>query len=503
MTFKNTKEQDATIELALTGKNIRIQAFAGASKTHTLNLVANQLICPSLYLAYNKSMAEEAKQKFPDHVEVRTTHSLAYSYIGKDYLHKLNRPKGAYVNVGGTGAEIAKLFKVKDLPLSNGKKVNAAAIGLCIKEAVNNFEFSADTELSAEHLPWDMISEFNRRKGFSKNPFIKMVLKHAKELWEMRIDKRSIVMCTHDTYMKLFQLTNPILSGYDVVYLDEAQDVNPCLLAIFNAQECQKIAVGDSLQSIYQWRGSVNAMDMLPFEQKALTKSFRFGKAVADIATQILRDKDTGVTNYKVEGYEIIDSRVYKPDELIGNEDLYNQVYNQPHTMLFRTNAALLQEAVRLLEDGVKLNIESDMKDFVKLLQSALNLYTKSGKVTHQSIIPFDTWKDLEEESKSKGELSRVAKIIKQGEALRYIDILEKHYDVDEPDVVLTTAHKSKGREWDIVVLGEDFPDVYKDGQFVGLTVPERNLLYVACTRAKKVLVLNQCAIDIIERKAP
>ncbi|MNC27648.1 hypothetical protein D3C75_758250 [compost metagenome] len=65
----------------------------------------------------------------------------------------------------------------------------------------------------------------------------------------------------------------------------------------------------------------------------------------------------------------------------------------------------------------------------------------------------------------------------------------------------MTTAHKAKGREFEIVVLADDFPEVHdKAGEFIGLEDTEANLLYVGLTRAMRVLVRNKTLRDI--RKA-
>ena len=485
-----TEEQIDVINTALLGGDLRIQAFAGAAKTSTLIMVANELVKPSLYLAYNKAMADEAKERFPDHVEVRTTHSLAYAHIGKDYKHKLSRPSGKYINIASTGGEIARFFKIKDIELSETTKLSGAAIGLAIKQTVNSFEYSAEQDLQDKHIPKALVNDFKKRKGFVESTFRKIVLKHAKLLWKERIDLSSVVLCTHDTYMKLFQLSKPVLSGYEVIYLDEAQDSNACLLDIFERQSAQKIAVGDSFQSIYQWRGSINAMEKLDYEQKTLTKSFRFGQAVADVATRILRDQHTGQCDHQVKGFEILDT--------IATDEYDTE--GKPYTILFRTNAALLAEAVSLLEEGYKLNIEADMTDFVKSLQSAVALFKCNQKdVKHEDIVPFNTWEELKTEGKGNGELTRLAKIVEEGEALRYISILEQHYNTTTPDITLTSAHKSKGREWDIVVLADDFPSCYdSSGKFVGMDEQERNLLYVAATRAKKVLKYNNSVVEML-----
>ena len=58
-----------------------------------------------------------------------------------------------------------------------------------------------------------------------------------------------------------------------------------------------------------------------------------------------------------------------------------------------------------------------------------------------------------------------------------------------EPDnarITLTTAHKSKGLQWDNVLLMGDFLDLIEDNQIIdpsGLDLDEFNLIYVAMTR--------------------
>ena len=67
--------------------------------------------------------------------------------------------------------------------------------------------------------------------------------------------------------------------------------------------------------------------------------------------------------------------------------------------------------------------------------------------------------------------------------------------------VTLTTGHKSKGLEWDFVCLYDDFtadplaPDLER-----GRRDDELNLLYVAVTRAMKILALNSMVLSIMQR---
>ncbi|MCX4097711.1 UvrD-helicase domain-containing protein [Nocardia sp. alder85J] len=62
---------------------------------------------------------------------------------------------------------------------------------------------------------------------------------------------------------------------------------------------------------------------------------------------------------------------------------------------------------------------------------------------------------------------------------------------VPTPDVVVSTAHKAKGLEWDSVRIGEDFKNPATDPDSGELVVPpaeELRLAYVAITRARRAL---------------
>lgn len=79
-----TDEQKRIVDLSKSmDKNeiLAIQACAGSGKTSTLEEIA--LANPKqrfLYLAFNRSIATEAREKFPENVEAKTIHSLAFNY---------------------------------------------------------------------------------------------------------------------------------------------------------------------------------------------------------------------------------------------------------------------------------------------------------------------------------------------------------------------------------------------------------------------------------------
>lgn len=487
-----TAEQVIAQHIVKDNQRVKLNAYAGCSKTTTLSMVAQDLCAPSLYLAYNKSMAVEAKEKFPAWVQVSTTHAKAYAVFGRQLQAKLKRPKGAYQNVCGTGGEIARYFGIKSIVLASGKRITEAGIGLAIRETVNVFEYSADDRIGTQHISNVAIKKLKRDDidQFEFMNYRSGVMKAAQQLWELRKNTRSNVLATHDTYLKLYQLSKPDLSNFDIIYLDEGQDTNECVLDIIISQDKPKIVVvGDEFQQIYQWRGSVNAMGKLPFVEGKLSQSFRFGQPVADIANLIL--SQNGVET-NIRGWEQCESSVhnYLPEDFTGC-----------YTMLYRTNMNLVLDAVELLAQGKKVNLEIDVSDFVKLLESAVELLRNNMKgVKHEELLPYENWAAFAEEvAGTGGELGRIFTIIDGGQHYEVLGMLSMQRNVENPDMILTTAHKSKGREWDVVVLADDFPSNWdpKTGAWIGLTEAERNLLYVAATRARKMLIVNGTIMEL------
>ncbi len=113
-------------------------------------------------------------------------------------------------------------------------------------------------------------------------------------------------------------------------------------------------------------------------------------------------------------------------------------------------------------------------------------------------------------------------------------EVMNKAYSADEADIILSTTHAAKGMEWDNVQVCDDFTDevskvdrkgppriVVENGkrskipntwQFATKNYgDDLNLLYVACTRAKRLLsiptslktLLQQCDMlhDILQAK--
>lgn len=179
--FKPTEEQSLARTCAMDlqpGEIMTVNAYAGTGKTTTVKFIANSLpTLRTLYISFNRDMAEEAKHIFPTHVECRTTHSLAYKSFGARFRHKLGNTR-PYA--------IARAFRISE------HEASAAA------EAVRRFLYSGDDAITNDHV--------EEATGERDND----VLRLAERLWLGMADpKNTELAIPHDGYLKLWVLSRP------------------------------------------------------------------------------------------------------------------------------------------------------------------------------------------------------------------------------------------------------------------------------------------------------
>jgi superfamily I DNA/RNA helicase len=252
--------------------------------------------------------------------------------------------------------------------------------------------------------------------------------------------------------------------------LDEAQDANPCILDILANQNCQVIYVGDEHQQIYEFRGTINAMQTLDLPMLYLTQSFRFGNAIANQANTVL--EMLGSQSF-VKGLPSINSKLA-------------EIKNVPYTLLARTNAKLFEKCIIAIQEGYNCSLVADVHKIVLLISSVFYLWIKKPEwVKDERMMRFKVWQDLLEyvDAEDDAEMLGAINFVLTNKT-RTLDLLKLiresgKFLEDRADIIFSTAHKSKGKEWDNVIIADDFR-LDKD--------QDKNLYYVALTRAKKIL---------------
>ncbi|WP_234053788.1 MULTISPECIES: UvrD-helicase domain-containing protein [unclassified Xanthobacter] len=455
-----TQEQGAIISSK--EERVVVNAFAGSGKTTTLvGYTKKRPETKFGYLCFNAENAKEARGRFPENVTAFTGHGLAMKYVGWRYRHKLARSELKPIG-------IAQAYGV------DNKLAHSALRGL-------RAWFSSDRERIT-----DVMSSGTERDL-------------ALQIWKDACDSRNeVIPMPHDGYLKLFSQRNQELP-FDHLLFDEAQDANPIMLGILRRQQMPLAVVGDRYQSIYGFRGAVNAMEAFEGAQFQLTQSWRFGPEVARVANLLLRQLGE---ERELKGCGAATQIHNEQPEGIGT-----------YTFLGRTNASVIEHA--MAATGKALSFAGGIKEYrVDRILDAYRLYAhEPSAIKDADIRKFKSWDELQKymedvDDKELKSISHLVENYKDTIPERIADLKQRASGpADVADLELATAHRSKGLERRHVVLGEFFDwDKFQQAKAKGdidAFQEEMHLLYVALTRAQETLTLNSTLKSaILEAKA-
>jgi DNA helicase II / ATP-dependent DNA helicase PcrA len=442
-------------------------ARAGSGKTSTI--VEGFKYIPkgkkTLMVAFNKSIADELKQRAPSYVDVMTLHSLGFRAIKQSFGEVVLEQDKARIIVSGLIGDDYDLWELN--------QSICKAVSLC-----KGFLF--DTPKGVE----DLIDKFGIEIfDLTQEKFIDHVLK------TLAICKSQKMVIDFDDMIWFPFVYRLNVGKFDVVFVDEAQDLNAAQIAmVMSAVKPggRIIAVGDPAQSIYQFRGAdseamPNFINKLKAKTLPLSVTYRCPKKVVKLAQEIVPD---------------IEAHADSPDgEVIDLDtgDLLKTV-SPGDFILSRTNAPLIKHCMALLKAGVPANIQG------RDVGANLIYFIKKSKAkTVNAFIKYvNDWRDQEIErllSHKKDTTICTDKaecLLNLCEGTLTIkdlkETIEKLFnDVDDnKKVILSTTHKAKGLERDRVFV---LVNTYRKS---GAGGEEDNLWYVAITRAKKQLYLVQ-----------
>jgi UvrD-like helicase C-terminal domain/AAA domain len=479
VSFQPTTEQRTALDLFATGRSLAIEAGAGAGKTSTLKLLAQSTDRPGQYIAFNKAIVVEAGEKMPGHVACNTAHSLAYRAVGKRYSARLRnsrrmRSDDIASRLGVTAMEIT----TQDGQRKNLSRTFLAGLAM---RAVTRFCQSADSEPGDHHVPY--VDGIDIPPGAKENNRrVRQHLRRAiRAAWADLQNPNGSLPYRHDHYLKQWQLSNPRI-GANFILFDEAQDANPVMTAIVAAQRhAQLVWVGDSQQQIYSFTGAINALASVPADQRAyLTQSFRFGPAIAEVANRILGDLDADLA---LTGTDSIPSTVGPVEE--------------PDVVLTRTNAEAVRTVLGARAAGRTVHLVGGGREIVAFAKGAQRLMD-GERTDHPELACFDSWAEVQRyvaQDEQGGELRLMVKLVDEFTVPVIVDALDNMILEQAADLVVSTAHKAKGREWDAVQLAADFPPE--------LEGEELRLLYVAVTRARRQLDVTRVAYFMEDAEEP
>jgi len=151
---------------------------------------------------------------------------------------------------------------------------------------VEAFLVSDDDALGPQHI---------RRRSLRDEPErAAAVVRLARDIARRMLDPADRFPFNHNAYLRAYARSQ-LRWDYDVVLVDEAQDLNGVTLRLLRRAQASGAAVvyvGDPHQHIYSFNGCRNALASLQTEARfRLTRSFRFGHELAAAASKLLRLK--------------------------------------------------------------------------------------------------------------------------------------------------------------------------------------------------------------------
>lgn len=453
-----------------------VEAGAGTGKTSTLAGYSRQWRdYRGLYIAFNKDIAQEAQSRFPPWVRAQTLHSYAYQALGVSRFKDRLTGRIRRQTIREAGINVYSEYLTPD------RMMRAILNGMV------NFCNDGGNELKAEHCGIEGLSQETRNIVLQKiAAIIKQFLNY----------EESGLPFTHDMYLKRLEMFGSIGEGFDYIMVDEAQDSNGVTLSLVRNSGKPVIYIGDAKQSIYAFRGAINAMTMVEGERYPLSMSWRFGPEIAKICNHILSYSDEKPLA-PIRGREDRETRIERFEGKAPGRAF----------LLSRTNARLFEGLIGLIEQpgrpATTFHVAGGFDIFANQLKSAWALSRNDQfNVTDPYVRSFANWEDMVEESQEfDPDAKKLVKIVTDyGDQIP--DIIEKlrmqhraHYQ--DAQIILSTAHKAKGLEADTVVILDDFPTLKElQARLLENTLPqidyeqEINLLYVACSRARYRLVL-------------
>jgi len=441
-----TKQQIAITEaVANTIRSLNVEAVPGSGKTTTLVEVAKALSQSELNLAiaHNKHIAEELTKRLPYYTKSSTFHSWCNAMLQGFKRCKVD-PKKVYA--------LCKTHKLKpkySFALSWAKGQITTGSGITpdiVKQACLSFDLDAHKFEQLAQADADAAS-----------------IDFDDMLWRvLRLDK---------------------LPPVHNLLIDEAQDLSPVQHAIIKRVAPRRLFLfGDPRQSIYGFRGAVcEGQQSLARDfdcvNLPLSCSFRLPLTIADEANKI---------------YPCIDT---KPDALVGRVSSvdYNDIdiRTLSGAVLCRNNAPLFSLAVRLIQARIPCVVRG--RDLLQQLTRAVKTFETDNLVVEVSLWltrETERWERLGFNPRSLHDLAAclvaLAPVAKTKEML--LGVLDAIFDERDPQVTLSSIHRSKGLEWNKVFLL--YPELIpsKWAETDEELEQEQNLRFVAVTRAQQEL---------------
>ena len=510
------------------------------------------------FVAFNKSIATELQERVPEGCQAMTMHSMGFKAIREYCWHNSKKDERLKVNNYRVQDIIAELLdksiheiRRKDSELLKATeklvglcKMNLVGFGRTIKPStpLPHVRGSGDLEqlpeaITAEELQeiashYDVELNSNSSRVFDLVP---QVLERCKEVEaDGCIDFNDMIWLPVVLDIPVFR--------YDLLLVDEAQDLNNCQQQLALKAGRRLILCGDPKQAIYGFAGAdSNSMDNMMRELSItnvgceylqLTVTRRCGKAIVKEAQKIVPDFEAHRSccdgkilraSFQVQIGATGDTKCPKCHNSFqcgipaGNPDLrrcascgfifptdcYRSLTEDGDMILCRVNAPLVSECFKFLRSGRKANIQG--RDVGQGLISTIRKMKATTVIDLQNELGRWLYNETEKERcKKNPSESRLIALqdrhdciccFAEGESTveNVIEKIESIFTDDKngTGIMLSSVHKAKGLEAKRVFIlqPEEAKMPHPMAKSSWQKEQEYNLKYVAITRAIEELV--------------
>ena len=330
----------------------------------------------------------------------------------------------------------------------------------------------------AQYISWFQDKPYKLKNSYCKyfSKFCTDAESNTMEEWSLRVLRRkdaileklwtaalSFQLTTYETIRKM-ALINKWFAGfidtnYDIVMGDETQDFDMIMLRmLLNDTKCPKVFVGDPKQSIYDFRGCINAFKFMPVDATIVEfySTFRIGEpACSQIRAKI---PDLWMIS------KAVDSRKTEIGGYVGSDE--NAIW------LFRTWRLLFQTA----------------RNNPKVWIYGWDAQVSRMRALHAKLA--NSWSVIDEDE-FEDDLPQFLKSITKDELELLISDVERNCVLPEDaKYKMYTVHSYKGMEDNIVRMASD------------IVIEHENLYYVSITRGMKKTVIDDEGSNISEVRA-
>ena len=439
-------------------KHLMVEAVAGSGKTTTIVRALDKLPMESfsLFVAFNRHIAQELKERVPFNCEASTLNSFGNTAL---------RERFGWMKVKETKIEDILWFDVlKQMDRNKYYKSLRS-----VRQLVELFKAYAIFAPTTDDC--DFFAE--RYELLINGDEYDLAMKTLK----ISNERTKVIDYNDQIYLPL--LFDLPVQQYDYVFVDESQDLNPAQIQL--VQKAVKpdgmiVAVGDSHQAIYGFRGADpeamnNMVESLKMTRLPLSVCYRCAK-------NIVMEAQSEVAH--IEYHEESDAgRVdYLPYKA------YLDTIEAGDFILCRTTAPLVEEALRLIRSKRKAHIRG--RDFGQNLMNLIKEIDTLDDYEAKIQIAYARQPATKMALQDQIDTMRVLIEMCGNDPVGIRNAIEEIFDNNGQGIVLSTIHRSKGLEAKrVFLLRPDLVPHPKATQDWAME-QEHNLRYIAITRAQK-----------------